>query len=191
VVLATYADLIRAFIASSHLSAGLIKPVLVGHSMGCQVVVEMSLQQPALSDHLVLMGPVIDPAAPTVLGQALRLLHDLCREPAKANAIVLTDYLFRCTPLWYLRELRFMLAYPLLQRAALLTTPTLVIRGMRDPVAPAEWTARVADIVPGGDLLQVPGAAHVVQFSAPREVAAAILAHAGLPRRPAGLNPRQ
>jgi pimeloyl-ACP methyl ester carboxylesterase len=112
-----------------------------------------------------------------VLGQALRLLRDMSREPLKGNAVVLTDYL-RCGPPWYLRELRFMMSYPLLRRAALLGTPALVIRGARDPVAPADWAARVADAFPGGDLVEVPGAAHVVQFSAPHEVAAAILAHA-------------
>jgi pimeloyl-ACP methyl ester carboxylesterase len=175
--LVTLAELIRAFIAS----ADIAKPVLVGHSMGCQIVVEMALQDPALSDQLVLMGPVVDTAAPTAVGQALRLLRDMCVEPPKSNAIVLGDYL-RCGPRWYFRELGFMLGYPLLPRLARLATPALVIRGARDPVAPADWVARVVDVVPHGERLDVPGAAHVVQFAAPREVAAAILARAGVRR---------
>jgi pimeloyl-ACP methyl ester carboxylesterase len=175
--LATLAELIRAYLAQANIT----KPVLVGHSMGCQIVVEMSLQDPALSDQLVLMGPVVDTAAPTAVGQALRLLRDMCVEPPKSNGIVLGDYL-RCGPRWYLRELGFMLGYPLLPRLGRLNTPTLVIRGARDPVAPADWVARVVDVVPHGDRLDVPGAAHVVQFAAPRVVAAAILARAGVRR---------
>lgn len=176
-----FAALLNAFSATWNLD----NPVLVGHSMGTQIVTEMAVQNPALSDRVVLMGAVVDPTAPTPFGQGFRLLRDLLLEPPSANLIVLMDYL-RCGPRWYLTQLAPMLTYPMEERLLLLTAPTLVIRGQRDPVAPAEWSARIAELVPTATRLDVPKAAHVVQHRAARVVAEAILEHAtaSVPRVP-------
>jgi len=152
-------------------------PVLVGHSMGTQIVTEMAVRKPALSDRVVLMGSVVDPQAPTPFGQGFRLFRDMLVEPPSANWIVLMDYL-RCGPRWYLTELPAMLTYPLEERLPLLQAYTLVVRGARDPVAPAEWSERLAELVPRSVRLDVPKAAHVVQHRAAPVVAAAILDHA-------------
>jgi pimeloyl-ACP methyl ester carboxylesterase len=152
-------------------------PVLVGHSMGTQIVTEMAVRNPALSDRVVLMGSVVDPDAPTPFGQGFRLFRDMLIEPPSANVIVLMDYL-RCGPRWYLAQLPAMLTYPLEARLPLLEAFTLVVRGARDPVAPAEWSKRIAELIPRSARLDVPKAAHVVQHRAARVVAAAILDHA-------------
>ena len=156
---------------------GIVDPVLVGHSMGAQVVVEAALQDPGLSSSLVLIAPVVDPAAPTALGQARRLLRDVFTEPPAANWIVAGDYL-RCGPRRYLSALPAMLSYRLEERAAGLRVPTLVVRGSLDPVTPAAWADRLAAAIPRSSRLDVRGASHVVQYAAPRAVAAAIVSHA-------------
>jgi pimeloyl-ACP methyl ester carboxylesterase len=161
--------------------AGLSDPVLVGHSMGSQVVTEMSLQNPSLTDRIVLIGPVVDPAAPTAMGQAARLMRDVLAEPLIANWMVLSDYL-RCGPRWYLTELPAMLGYPMVERLAQLSASVLVIRGAVDPVAPAGWADRIERVVPRCSRLDVAGSAHVVQHSGAAAVALAILTHAGIPR---------
>lgn len=168
-----FAALLLAFTEALNLD----NPVLVGHSMGAQIVTEMAVQNPVLSDRVVLMGSVVDPQAPTAFGQGFRLLRDMMIEPPSANRIVLMDYL-RCGPRWYLTQLPAMLTYPIQERLPLVDAFTLVVRGARDPVASAEWAARIAELVPKSTRLEVPKAAHVVQHRGARVVAAAILDHA-------------
>jgi pimeloyl-ACP methyl ester carboxylesterase len=36
-------------------------PILVGHSMGCQIITELDFQQPQLAQQLILIGPTVDP----------------------------------------------------------------------------------------------------------------------------------
>jgi alpha-beta hydrolase superfamily lysophospholipase len=59
--------------------------------------------------------------------------------------IVFTDYV-RCGLGWYLTELPMMMAYPTEKRLAFVDTPTLILRGSRDPVAGRV----VAQVVPLG-----------------------------------------
>lgn len=166
------ADLLVAFLAD----AGITGAVLVGQSMGTQVVTEMAVRSPDLATYVVLIGPVVDPAAPTALAQGLRLGHDTLIEPPSANRVVLTEYI-RCGPRWYLTELPSMLDYPMLERLAMVSAPTLVMRGEHDPIAPAAWTQQVTDALPTATRFDVPKAAHLAQFRSPTVVATAILEH--------------
>lgn len=167
-----FASLLRTFTAAW----GIVDPVLVGHSMGAQVVLEMAVQDPSLAASVVLLAPVVDPKARTALGQALRLGRDVFSEPPSANWIVAVDYL-RCGPRRYLAALPSMLTYRIEERAPMVQVPTLVVRGARDPVTPAEWADRLAGVIPDATRLDVPGASHVVQHAAAQAVAAAIVSH--------------
>lgn len=152
--------------------------VLVGHSMGAQWVVEAAAQRPELARAVVAIGPVADSRRRTLGAQARALAADTLGETPRINAIVFTDYA-RCGVPWYLTQLRHMLRYPLEERVRELRTPLLVIRGGRDPVAGREWCRRLRDRAPDARLVEVPGRHHVVQESAPRAVASAILHHLG------------
>jgi pimeloyl-ACP methyl ester carboxylesterase len=170
------AGLISGFLTE----AGVRNPVLVGHSMGAQIVTEMSVQDPALTDRIVLIGPVVDPAAPTALGQGLRLARDTLVEPPSANWLVFSDYI-RCGPRWYLTELPVMLGYPIVERLASVTASVLTIRGAVDPVAPVDWAGHLDSVAIRSTRLDVGGSGHVAQHSGAKTVAAAVLAHAGSP----------
>jgi pimeloyl-ACP methyl ester carboxylesterase len=150
--------------------------VLVGHSMGTQWVVEASLQRPETVTDVVIMGPVADSAHRSMLAQSIALTIDTLGESPSANAIVLTDYL-RCGVPWYLAQLRHMLGYQLEDRVPELSSPLLVVRGSRDPIAGLEWCRQLRDAARSGRLVQIPGGFHVAQHSAPKAVASAILAH--------------
>ncbi len=169
-----FAALVSAFAEDRNL----ITPVLVGHSMGTQIVTEMAVQDPALTDRVVLIGTVVDPAAPTAIAQGLRLLVDMMMEPPDSNWIVGTDYV-RCGPRWYFTELPSMLEYRIEDRLPLLRAAALVIRGSRDPVSPSKWSDRIAELVPRSMRIDIPKAAHVVQHRQAALVAEAIAAHAG------------
>lgn len=153
--------------------AGVSRCVLVGHSMGTQIVAEAALQAPELVAGVVLIGPVVDRRRRRVLRQALALAHDSLREAPSANLIVFTDYL-RTGLRWYLRELKPMMTYPLEDKMPALTCPVLVLRGSRDPVAREEWCRELAEASPAGQLQEIEGHPHVVQHSAPVAVAGLI-----------------
>lgn len=168
-----FAALLRAFIKAWNIE----QPVLVGHSMGCQVVTEMTVQDLYLTKCLVLIGPVVDPKAPTAVRQGIRLLRAALTEPPGANWIVATDYL-RCGPLWYHKVLPAMLSYRIEERLDLVNAATLIIRGSRDQVAPAGWVRHLTEVIPRASGLEIPGASHVVHYDEAKTVAAAILTHA-------------
>lgn len=155
--------------------------VFVGHSMGVQFGIEAARQQPERIRQLVLMGPVVDPRRRTVAQQALALGCDsLFFESPASNAVVFGDYL-RCGPIWYMKTLRVMMDYATEDRITGVAAPVLVVRGSNDPVAGAEWSRRLADRAPSGQLVEIRGSGHVVQHNRAVEVAAAITSFAGLP----------
>lgn len=149
--------------------------VLIGHSIGAQIVVEVALQVPELIEQAVLIGPVTDPAAPRGYQQALRLGLDVFTEPFMANVTVFSDYL-RSGVIWFLRTLPTMLRYPMVEKLKLVQAPTLMMRGERDPIAPRPWGRQVASLLPQGKLIEIAGAGHDAMFSHPDAVASEILA---------------
>lgn len=161
-----HADMVSAYVRS----AGLHRPVLVGHSMGVQVVVEAALQTPHLYRSLAGIGGVVDPSSRTALRQAARLGLDILREPPLANWAVLRDYL-RTGPRWYLKTLPMMLGYRLEEALPRLTIPLLVLRGSRDPIATQPWAEQMQQLTPDARLVTLGRAAHVAMYSRPDDVA--------------------
>nr|WP_236571209.1 alpha/beta hydrolase [Microbacterium hydrocarbonoxydans] len=147
--------------------------VLVGHSMGAQWAVETATRHPARVAGVIAIGPVVDDARRTLSAQALALARDTLGETPATNFIVFTDYL-RCGPRWYLRQAAHMLSYRIEDAVRSLRVPLLVMRGAKDPVAGAAWCARLAARGREVGLITIPGRHHVVQRSAPEEVATAI-----------------
>jgi 2-hydroxy-6-oxonona-2,4-dienedioate hydrolase len=154
---------------------GVARAALLGNSMGCQIIAHVAARDPARVAAAVFVGPTMDPAAPSVLGQALRLLRDTRHESLASLVTQSFDYL-RFGPRRTLATLRYALADPLLARLPALAAPTLVVRGEHDPIAPRPWCAEVARRLPAGRLLEIPGAPHAANHDAPRPLAAAVLA---------------
>ncbi|WP_407662207.1 alpha/beta fold hydrolase [Microbacterium timonense] len=150
--------------------------VLVGHSMGAQWVVELAAERPGNVTDVVVIGPVVDAAHRSLASQTVALARDTLGETLAINAIVFTDYL-RCGVPWYLAQVRHMLTYRIEDRVSALAVPLIVIRGSRDPIAGLEWCRRLRDSAVRSHLVLIPAHHHVAQQSAPKAVAAAILAH--------------
>ena len=164
---AEMADVVAALVKDR----GLTAPVLVGHSMGCQVVTEVMATRPGLAAGAVLIGPVVDAAAPTALAQGARLARDTLHETVRANAVVFSDYL-RCGPRRYFATLPHMLGYRIEERLPLVGEPVAVVRGDLDPVAPGEWVRRLAGLAQFGSAHELPGAAHVAMYVHPERLRA-------------------
>lgn len=165
------AAVVNGYVASRDLD----RPVLVGHSMGAQIVMEAALQDPGVRT-VVVLGCVVDPQAPTAPRQGLRLLQSFLREGPSANWAVLKDFA-RTGPRWYLATLPHMLGYRTEDAAPHLQVPLLVVRGARDPVSSREFNQQLRRLAPVARLVEVPGAAHVVMHTHPTQVAAHILTH--------------
>jgi pimeloyl-ACP methyl ester carboxylesterase len=153
-------------------SLGLKQPILVGHSMGCQVVSLLQAKQPQRYIKLALIGPTVDPQRRSAFSHFRCLLADGLHEPPKLNGLITRDYI-HCGPQRYLRTLGYMLDDHIEDRLAACQAETLVIRGAKDPIARPDWGRRTVDMLPHGKLLEVPGAAHVAHYTHPKQVAAA------------------
>lgn len=157
-------------------ASSITEPVLVGHSMGCQVVTEIAVEMPELSESLVLLSPVINPARRTARQALADLITDFFRETPRADAFGLYSYFLTGRALYYLRQIPYMIAYPIEKKLPNVRAQTLVVVGERDPLAPLDWATQAAALAPRGSLAVVPGA-HVIMYSAPGILSKRIMEH--------------
>ncbi len=168
-------DLIADFVRSLPIP----RPVLVGHSMGTEVVTEAVARHPEVSDRIVLIAPTVNIAERTALKQGGRLLQDLAGESPKVLVLGLAQYL-KTGPLWFIRKLRIMLDHRVELSYPMVRARTLVLRGATDRVCPRDWVELVARLIPGATMREIPDRGHEAMISSPEPVASMILEHAGL-----------
>jgi pimeloyl-ACP methyl ester carboxylesterase len=165
------ADLLEAWLDA----AGIERPdVVAGHSFGCQLVVELAARRPERVARLALVAPTIDPSARSLPRQAVRLALDLTREPLGLSALELVDYSLHVTKSG-LAAFAEMVRDRIETKLPRVESPTLVVRGERDPIVPRPWAAAVAAALPCGRLVEVAGAAHALNFAAPDALAELLL----------------
>ncbi|OUE24941.1 alpha/beta fold hydrolase [Clavibacter michiganensis] len=156
---------------------GLVDPVVVGHSMGAQIVARLAADHPAASDRIVLIAPTLPPRTRGLLRAALALSLDMLREPLLANAVVLGDYLLRCGIPYYVRQLPHLIGDAIEERAPGIRARALVIVGDRDAVVDRAFARDLAARFPRGTH-RVARGPHVVMYTDPLGVARAIVEHA-------------
>lgn len=161
-----YADIVEAFIAEM----GISRPMLIGHSMGCQVVVEAMRRPRSSAQGGVLIGPVINRRERNTFVQAMRLMQDVFREPWGTRFTVAYDYA-RCGLRWYMRVLPHMMKYPIEERIVGVREKLAIMRGKHDPVAPMNWVEELQSKAHDASLHVVDGA-HNSMHDFPIEVAA-------------------
>lgn len=149
---------------------GVERPILVGHSMGSQVAVEMGRRDRKVGG-VVVLAPTNVPGERKVWRQALRLGLDTLRETPRVNAIIFSDYLLRCGPLWYARSVPAMLENHIEEGIRDVEAPVLIVRGEHDPIVPRRWVEDLASRRPGTVVAEVPGEAHVMMFHSAERVA--------------------
>lgn len=150
-------------------TAGIKRPVLIGHSMGCQIVAEAWRQEPGICSKLILLGPTVNPRERTLPMQAWRLLEDTFREPPSANLIVFRDYI-HMGPVRYVRTSRNMIAHHIEETLQGCTMPVLLVRGERDKIVPRDWVETLAAVIPNSQTFEMPDQPHIVQFQHPERL---------------------
>jgi pimeloyl-ACP methyl ester carboxylesterase len=147
----------------------LARVAVLGHSFGAQVAVALARRRPDAVAALVLAGPTVDPAAPTVGGQLRRWAVDLLFEDPRQAAVLARD-VRDAGPRRILATLGHSVRHRIDEDLAGVGAPVLVIGGARDPVAPGRWRARLG----GGRQVAVPGAGHNAATTAGGRVAEAV-----------------
>lgn len=153
---------------------GLAPAILVGHSMGTQVVAELAATEPALVEGLVLIAPTINRWERKATTQALRMFQDMWGEGFKVLAIGVYEY-FKTNPLWYFRKLAVMLEHRIEQTCAQVQVPTLVLYGETDRICPKPWADEVTQALPIAMAHPIPGRGHEAIIKSPEPVATMIL----------------
>lgn len=144
---------------------GVHRPVIVGHSMGAQVVTELLARAPGYAERAVLIGPPVNDAERNVARQLTRFVQSSLHETRSLRLIAIRAYL-QCGLAWFVDVLPQMMRYPIEERIQLVTEPTLLVRGEFDYVAPTPWLQRLGARNPQ----VVAGAAHSVIYAHDREV---------------------
>jgi len=137
---------------------GLAPAIVIGVSFGCQVAVDLAARHPAAVDRLVLVGPT---EARTPARLALRWARNAPRSSPRLAPTVVHD-LIDAGPWRSVRTLRRALTDPVEEKLGEIEAPTLVVRPERDHLAPAEWTERVAKLIPDAELTVLPKAGHSI-----------------------------
>lgn len=169
-----HADVVARYVREHVLGVGLPPPVLVGHSMGTQIVGQLLVDHPDVASAGVLLGPTAEPGARTFPRQAARLAVDAVGEPPRTIGMLLFDALVRCGPSYYLGQLRHVVAHRLEDVLPRTTAPVVVVRGEGDPVAPERWVRALAASAPLGRHRTVGGRHHAMDVD-PAGVAEAVL----------------
>jgi len=151
-----FADQVEAVIAHY----GLVDPVLLGHSMGTQVVTEVLARRDDLS-HAVLVSPVVDEDEADVVTQAVRFTQSTLRESWHVTLTAFAAYLL-CGMLYFLEVLPHMLRYRISDRIGLARTRLLLIRGEHDRPSPRRLHSRLVSRAHDARRWEIEGAAHAV-----------------------------
>ena len=152
---------------------GIERAILVGNSVGCQVVTRLAAGRPDRVAALALIAPTMDPSGGGKAGQMGRWLLTGMREPPSMVWLAARDYLqvgWRRT--W--RTFDLALRTPSSCLYPRVPCPALVIWGERDAIVSRQWAERVAALLPNGQLLVLPSAAHACHYQRPDEVAVAL-----------------
>jgi pimeloyl-ACP methyl ester carboxylesterase len=159
---------------------GIVAPILVGQSHGCQVVVEAVAREPRLASALVLNAPTMIAEHRTPAAQLLRVARDTPREPFALVPHVVRDWA-RAGPARLIATLRDAVRDRIEDKLARVDVPVTIVNGARDPVSPPAWGERLARITGshvggnGARYVVVADAAHAVPFSRPAALAAEVL----------------
>lgn len=142
---------------------GLENPVLIGHSMGTQVVTEVLVRHPEFT-HGVLVSPVINEAERAVAVQGIRFAQSAVHENLHLMLTALSSYIL-CGVVYFLTVLPHMLRYRLSERIGFVEARLLLIRGEHDRTSPRRFhssLARAARKAAAVRTWEIEGAAHSI-----------------------------
>ncbi|MGC8838661.1 MAG: alpha/beta fold hydrolase [Anaerolineae bacterium] len=180
--LGAYRDAVRAFLEA----AALERAVLVGHSMGGAIALEVALRYPRRLAGLVLVGSGARLRVAPALLQALRedypravenLVQWLFAEGApEQTRRAARRQLLEANPRVVYGDFLACDAFDVMAELPQVETPTLVVCGTEDRMTPLKYSEYLAAHIPGARLEVIPGGGHMVMLEQPEPVARAVSA---------------
>jgi pimeloyl-ACP methyl ester carboxylesterase len=146
---------------------GLPPAAYVGHSLSCQVIVDVAADHPGHAAALVLAAPTGDRSDKRRLRETIGFIRDLPREPMSLVPWIAEAYL-RAGPVRWFGTWWVAKRHDLFGTAARVGVPARVLVGARDPVVPERFARAVAGAL-RARLHVLPHAAHALIFDAPDE----------------------
>jgi pimeloyl-ACP methyl ester carboxylesterase len=173
--IAELADALAAWLRAE----GLERPILLGNSVGCQVVVDFAARYPEHLSCLILAGPTMDPEARTAWQQIVRWLRNARSERLSQVPLSVRDY-WQCGIRRLIGTFRCALDDHIEEKLPRVRVPTLVVRGSQDTIVPQRWTEEAVRLLPQGRLVVIPGAGHTVNYNSPVELARVVRTFTGV-----------
>ena len=150
-------------------AAGISRAVVIAHSTGCQFAVELAAREPGLVERLVLMGPTGNPENRRSLMQVWRWVLDCFQEPLGIWVSYIGGFL-TLRPRRSVGILRHSMRHGLAEKLPLVSVPTLVVRGSRDPISSPRWAEKMVSLLPNGRLATVHNAPHDINYATPEKL---------------------
>ena len=147
-----------------------LRPVLLGNSLACQIIAAAMDRHPAIAAAAILQGPTTPPNERSIFWQFIRWRQNLGYDPPDMKVISRDDYLKsgrRRVGMTFLHGLRDAME----KRLSRIGQPVLVVRGELDPICRREWARDIAERLPRGSFVEIPGVAHTMVFTAPAQLA--------------------
>jgi 3-oxoadipate enol-lactonase len=189
--IATLADALRDFLEQ----AGVIKPILVGHSIGGMIVQQLLAKHPRIAAAIVLaqtspafgkpdgdwqktfiearLGPL--DRGETLASLAPTLVKELVGDdPDAAGMTLARDCMASVPEATYRATMLALMGFDLRKMLEDISVPTLVLSGSRDKNAPAPMMAKMATFIPSAAYVELEGAGHLVNLERPEAFNAAL-----------------
>jgi pimeloyl-ACP methyl ester carboxylesterase len=175
-----YVEVLVSFLDALNLSRG----VVVGHSMGGAVALEMALSHPDRVQGLVLVSsgaklrvaPAILQGILSDLEGAVGHLADFAYGPAAPEELkhMGQQLMASTSPKVMYGDFLACDAFDVMPRLGEVRAPTMVISGTADRLTPVKYASFLAQNIPGAQLVQVEDAGHMVMLERSQEVGAAV-----------------
>ncbi|HET6764519.1 MAG TPA: alpha/beta hydrolase, partial [Longimicrobiaceae bacterium] len=149
--------------------------VFVGHSLAAQSVLELGAHLPRACRGVVAVAPTGDRRRGRMLRELGGFLSDALVEPLSLFPIVADAYL-RSSVRHYWGTWRAGSHSDAFAAAHRTPCPALVVVGSNDPIVPVPFAAALADALPRGRLVVVPGGSHAVIYDRARHFNRVLLA---------------
>ena len=153
--------------------ADISQAVLLGNSLGCQIIARFAVRHPERIQAAILVSPTMDARARTAHQEIGRWLLNALREPLSLYPLVLRDFLdigFRR----FVATFRYGLQDKIEVSLSQMNIPTIVVRGSRDTLVPQLWAEQVTRALPQGQFVMIEHAAHDVNYNSPVELASIV-----------------
>ena len=157
--------------------------VLIGHSMGGLIALQVAIDHPELVERLVLVGAPAVPSEGSLVRRSTGVLRSTGRVQPDTVAL-LAEGLWRTGPIRLYDALRDTLRADMASELSEVRIPSLLVWGELDTIVSPTVGEAMAAIMPNAELIIIPDSGHMPQWEKPAAFADALLGFLARPFPP-------